>query len=137
VPYRLPDLLKYPDGTVFVCEGEKDADRVASLGYCATTAASGKWTEDCVAALRGRDILILEDNDDTGRRKAIEAAKALCGTVKRHMAIIGVCGVSRGSFATALAVILMRVAGRTCGGSRSDEFARLLLVRQESDTAEG
>ena len=34
VPYRLPDLLKYPEGTVFVCEGEKDADRVASLGYC-------------------------------------------------------------------------------------------------------
>jgi len=25
--YRLPDLLKYPDGTVFVCEGEKDAER--------------------------------------------------------------------------------------------------------------
>src|SRR5262245_40831680 len=34
--YRLPELLKYPDATVFVCEGEKDADRVASLGHCAT-----------------------------------------------------------------------------------------------------
>ena len=44
VLYRLPDLLKYPDATIFVCEGEKDADRLASLGYCATTVASGKWT---------------------------------------------------------------------------------------------
>jgi hypothetical protein len=35
VPYRLPDLVKYPDGTVFVCEGEKDADRVAALGSLA------------------------------------------------------------------------------------------------------
>ena len=30
VPYQWPELLKYPDGTVFVCEGEKDADRVAN-----------------------------------------------------------------------------------------------------------
>jgi hypothetical protein len=26
VIYRWPELLKYPDATVFVCEGEKDAD---------------------------------------------------------------------------------------------------------------
>jgi hypothetical protein len=32
VVYRLPDLLQYPDATAFVTEGEKDADRVASLG---------------------------------------------------------------------------------------------------------
>jgi hypothetical protein len=37
VLYRLGDLLKYPDATVFICEGEKDADRVAELGHCATT----------------------------------------------------------------------------------------------------
>ena len=42
VPYRLPDLLQYPDGTIFLCEGEKDADRVASLGcYCPTNVARG------------------------------------------------------------------------------------------------
>jgi hypothetical protein len=82
VLYRLPDLIKYPDATVFVCEGEKDADRVASLGYCATTVASGKWTDNCVAALNGRDVHILEDNDDTGRKKADEAAKALCNVAK-------------------------------------------------------
>ncbi len=29
VLYRLPDLLRYPDGTVFFTEGEKDADRSA------------------------------------------------------------------------------------------------------------
>jgi putative DNA primase/helicase len=29
VVYRWRDLLQYPDGTVFVCEGEKDCDRVA------------------------------------------------------------------------------------------------------------
>jgi hypothetical protein len=80
IPYRLPELLKYPDACVFVCEGEKDADRVASLDHCATTVACGDWTDDCVNALAGRDVLILEDNDEAGRKKALEAAQALRGT---------------------------------------------------------
>jgi RecA-family ATPase len=80
VPYRLQELLAYPDGTVFVTEGEKDADRVASLGHCATTVASGKWTEDCVAPLAGRDCIILQDADLAGARKALAAAHALYGT---------------------------------------------------------
>jgi hypothetical protein len=29
VPYRWPDLIQFPDATVFLCEGEKDADRLA------------------------------------------------------------------------------------------------------------
>jgi hypothetical protein len=82
VLYRWPDLLKYPDATVFVCEGEKDADRVASLDHCATTVASGEWTIDCIKALAGRNCLILEDNDDRGQEKAREAATALYGTAK-------------------------------------------------------
>ena len=82
VIYRWPDLLKYPDATVFVCEGEKDADRVASLGHCATTVAAGKWTEECVQALAGHDVIILEDNDQPGRDKALTAAQALYGRAK-------------------------------------------------------
>jgi hypothetical protein len=82
VLYRLPELLQYPDGAIFVCEGEKDADRVASLGHCATTVASGKWADECVQALAGRDILILEDNDKAGREKASEAASLLHGKAK-------------------------------------------------------
>src|SRR5262249_47096710 len=82
IPYRLPELLKDPDACVFVCEGEKDSDRVASLDHCATTVACGDWTDDCVNALAGRDVLILEDNDDAGRKKAHEAASALHGRAK-------------------------------------------------------
>ena len=82
VLYRLPELLKYPDAGVFVCEGEKDADRVASLDHCATTVACGDWTEDCVKALAGRDVLILRDMDEAGADKALKAATALHGTAK-------------------------------------------------------
>jgi 5S rRNA maturation endonuclease (ribonuclease M5) len=80
VIYRWPEIAKYPDATVFICEGEKDANRVAALDHCATTiAGDGKWTEDCVGALAGRDVVILEDNDDAGTEKALAAAMALHG----------------------------------------------------------
>ena len=82
VLYRLPEILKYPDATVFVCEGEKDADRVATLNLCATTVAHGKWTDECVQALAGRDVIILQDNDDAGHKRALEAATVLHGTAK-------------------------------------------------------
>jgi putative DNA primase/helicase len=82
VIYRLPEIVKYPDGTVFVCEGEKDADRVASLRNCATTVASGKWADDCHKPLAGRDIIILQDNDSAGVKRALEAAQVLHGIAK-------------------------------------------------------
>jgi RecA-family ATPase len=83
VPYRWAELAQYPDATVFVCEGEKDADRVASIGVCATTISGGaKWTDETVAALAGRDCLILEDNDEAGREKALAAAHVLSGQAK-------------------------------------------------------
>jgi hypothetical protein len=82
VLYRLPDLLKFPDSTIFFCEGEKDSDRVAELNLCSTCVASGKWTDECVQALAGRDVVILEDNDEAGRKKASIAAQALYGTAK-------------------------------------------------------
>jgi hypothetical protein len=79
VLYRWPEVLKYPDASIFVTEGEKDADRVADLQLCATTVAAGKWTVECVQALAGRDVIILADNDAAGRKKALEAATALHG----------------------------------------------------------
>ena len=78
VPYRWPDLVAYPDATAFVCEGEKDADRLASLELTATTVdGRGTWSAECLEALRGRHIVVLEDNDEKGRKRAGKAAKVL------------------------------------------------------------
>jgi RecA-family ATPase len=79
VLYHRQDLLKYPDATVFITEGEKDADRLASLDLVTTTVAHGKWTDECAQLLAGRNILILEDNDKAGRKKAREVATLLHG----------------------------------------------------------
>lgn len=77
--YRLPDLIKFPSGTIFLCEGEKDADRLWSLDLVATTIAGGVWTDECAQSLAGRHVLILEDNDDAGRKRSLEAARQLHG----------------------------------------------------------
>src|SRR5262249_11798767 len=82
VLYRWADLIKYPDATIFFTEGEKDADNVAALGLCATTIAFGKITDECIEALRGRDVIILQDNDEPGAKRALEAATALHGVAK-------------------------------------------------------
>lgn len=81
VPYRLPELLKSPYKPVFICEGEKDCDRLEKLGVLATTNAGGaeKWCDEHAAYLTGRNVTILPDNDDKGRAHANKVAKSLIG----------------------------------------------------------
>ena len=80
--YRLLDLLAHPDATVFVTEGEKDAERLASLGLCATTVANGNWDGVDAACLTGRDVIVLEDADKPGVTKAAKAAAVLLSVAK-------------------------------------------------------
>lgn len=82
VLYRLPDLLAAdPDASLFVCEGEKDADRLRALGLVATTNAMGAsaWRPEYTESLRGRRVVILPDNDDPGRSHAQKIAQSLDG----------------------------------------------------------
>ena len=79
VLYALPGLTKYPDATVFVTEGERDSDSLIALEQCATTVASGKWDGVDLEPLRGRECIVLQDNDDAGHKKALDAAKHLHG----------------------------------------------------------
>ncbi|MBK8176635.1 MAG: hypothetical protein IPK66_15620 [Rhodospirillales bacterium] len=91
VPYRLPELLGAAlDVPVFVVEGEKDADRLASLGLVATCNAGGAntWPEALTPAFAGRTVCILPDNDAAGRNHAHKVAAALEG-VADSIRIVG------------------------------------------------
>jgi putative DNA primase/helicase len=81
VPYRLPQVLEAIalGQTVFVCEGEKDCDNLWSLNCPATTNAggAGKWANELTGHFRGADVIVLPDNDPTGRRHAETVAAAL------------------------------------------------------------
>lgn len=73
VVYRLPELLAAdPDALVFFVEGEKDADRLASIGLVATTSpgGAGQWRDHYADSLKGRCVVVIPDNDQAGRDHA-------------------------------------------------------------------
>ena len=79
--YRLPDVLDAVASgrLVFVVEGEKDADRLASLDLVATCndGGAGKWKSVHTAALEGALVVVVPDNDATGRAHARAVCRAL------------------------------------------------------------
>lgn len=70
VPYRLPDIIARPDETIWLVEGEKDADNLSALGLLATTAPGGggnfPTTPDFGQWFDGRKVIAIMDNDATG-----------------------------------------------------------------------
>ena len=73
VPYRLPELLASPiDATVYIPEGEHDVDKLIAAGAVATCnpGGAGKWLPSYAAHLAGRNVVILPDNDEPGRKHA-------------------------------------------------------------------
>jgi len=84
VLYRLPYLVADADAPVYVTEGEKDADRLGRGGLIATTnsGGAGKWRKEYAEALQGRDVVILPDNDEPGRKHAQQVARSLHGKAR-------------------------------------------------------
>lgn len=86
VPYRLPEVIKaVSEGkTVFIVEGEKDADNLRKLGLVATTNHGGakKWRDHYSDYLVGADVVIIPDDDEPGREHAERVAQSLVGKAK-------------------------------------------------------
>ena len=77
--FNLPGILS-SSGAVYIVEGEKDAQTLQGMGLTATTApngASAKWQAHYNDALAGRDIVIVTDNDDPGRKYGRTVAKGV------------------------------------------------------------
>jgi len=71
--YNLPAVLAAdPSEPVYVCEGEKKAQRLIDAGLTATcnSGGAGKWPDACSHYLAGRKVIILPDNDEIGERHA-------------------------------------------------------------------
>lgn len=80
IPYRLHDLFALEaSGTVYVVEGEKDADQLRSWGLTATCNAggAGKWPEGLSSYFAGLDVVLVPDNDDAGRNHMAAVGAAL------------------------------------------------------------
>ena len=86
VPYRLKELVESEkDGAmVFICEGEKDVDNIRNLELTATCnpGGAGKWRKEYSNLLKGRDVVLLPDNDDPGRNHMETVARMSHGIAK-------------------------------------------------------
>ncbi|WP_411036142.1 AAA family ATPase [Shinella sp. BYT-45] len=82
--YRWPEIASRPGESVYVVEGEKDADNLIAAGLLATTAPNGSWPLD-LSPLRGRTVYVIPDNDAPGAEKAEKVIALLhsVATVKR------------------------------------------------------
>ncbi|WP_130926427.1 DUF927 domain-containing protein [Pseudomonas sp. Sample_14] len=78
---RLDELALRSDATVVVCEGEKAADAAAELlpNHVATCWPNGSnsWHKADLTTLKGRDVLLWPDNDDSGKGCMEVVAKKL------------------------------------------------------------
>ncbi len=84
VPYNLPKMIEAD--TVWIVEGERDADSLIRLDFCATTnvQGAGKWKRQCDDHgihewFRRKHVIICPDNDPTGKAHAQQIAESLRG----------------------------------------------------------
>lgn len=85
VLYHLPEVLQaVRDGeTIYVVEGEKDAESWRRRGFVATTGAmgAGKWEPEYTQALAASNVIIISDADAPGREHSRQ--------VKEHLDEVG------------------------------------------------
>lgn len=83
VPYRLAEWIEATASGApgFIVEGEKDADRLWSLGLPATCNAggAGKWPDGFDDFFRGVECIILPDDDEPGHKHRDKVGRALAG----------------------------------------------------------
>lgn len=79
IPYNLPAVYHNTE-TVFVVEGEKDVDRLSSLGRVGTTGDNGaeSWRLEYGEVLKNAArIIIIPDHDEAGQRYLKKAAYSI------------------------------------------------------------
>lgn len=85
VPYRLRDLLACePGAPVWICEGEKDAERACKeIGEFATTAGGvSNWRPAMADHFRDLTVTVVADNDVPGLEAAERIRKDLVGVAR-------------------------------------------------------
>jgi hypothetical protein len=79
VLYRLPELFVAAGRPIFFPEGEGKVEALRAMGLVATCfcAGAGGWLPDYGDSLRGKSVLLMPDNDASGRRWLGEVGQGL------------------------------------------------------------
>jgi DNA primase len=92
VPYRLPELLEAVAAAhaILIVEGEGKVDLLRSWNVPATCCAGGakKWRAEHAEHLRGADVVLIPDNDETGFEHVAKVGAMLSGVARRVRMLI-------------------------------------------------
>ncbi|MCB2184020.1 MAG: AAA family ATPase [Desulfobulbaceae bacterium] len=89
VLFELPRVIKAQK--IFIVEGEKDSINCNNLygsdSFCATCnpGGAGKWTDELSHFLKGKEVIVFQDNDEPGRehtKKVAESVSKVASIVK-------------------------------------------------------
>jgi 5S rRNA maturation endonuclease (ribonuclease M5) len=85
VLYHLPEVIAAP--IVFVVEGEKDVKALTELGVAATTnvGGAGKWRREYAQFLRAKQVFVIPDADEKGRKHAEDVMRSLDGVATAQL----------------------------------------------------
>lgn len=96
VPYNLPQV-RQATGPIFFVEGEKDANRMMSLGLTATTTpgGAGSWRDEYAQYFENKVVYVIPDNDEPkekgvrypGQAHGAAIMRGLLAVAKRVMLI--------------------------------------------------
>ena len=86
VLFRLPRVIAAIKAgePIYVVEGEKDVIALERAGVMATcnSGGAGKWRPEHTEALRNAEVVVVADQDDSGREHADQVAAALNGVAR-------------------------------------------------------
>lgn len=126
VLYNLPDVLDAArqGGTVWVVEGEKDAEAVGRTGEVGTCnpGGAGKWRKEYGDSLRGAHVVVVADKDEPGYRHAYEVATSLEGVAASVRMVEAATGKD--------------AADHLAAGHGLDEFVPLLYGEEAEEAME-
>lgn len=99
--YHLPEVIAAisRDETIYIVEGEKDADALQAVGLTATCSpmGAGKWRKQYTATLQDAHVVVLPDNDTPGMAHAEKIAQHLQGVAADVKVVHGLYTAAAGS----------------------------------------
>jgi hypothetical protein len=95
IPYNLQSVIK--NDTLYIVEGEKDADRLQQINLTATCnpMGAGKWPDILIPYFQNKTIIIIPDNDEPGKKHADLVAGKL-KAIAKSIQIINLPNLQKG-----------------------------------------
>lgn len=122
---RLKDAIK-EGKRISYCEGEKDVLRTESEGMTSfTCGSSGDWDPRCAEMLRDADVVIFQDNDESGRKLTQDIIRDLKAVTKSLKVIVPTPDLEHGDISDYLKEHTV------------SDLEELILAAEEVDAPEG